>query len=139
MTTNSQIDSYIEVSEGRAAQDRAEIIWVLKQNPEGLNTWEISLKLNEPYYVVQPRVAELLEADRIRKTGIRRMGRVKDGEVYIYNAFPIKKPKKLKPVGDKILWRKMIIARESYIKSPNAHHLVAMNKSAINWIGSLEL
>lgn len=78
-------------------------------NCGALNTAEIAKRIYQPYESVGPRITELKDLDLIRDSGCTRIGRTKQGALWILNPNPRPAPKKkLKPIGDKVLFGEMM-------------------------------
>ncbi len=95
---------------------------------------KLALKLNLPFESVQPRISELKDLDLIKDSGARREGRSKPSAVWVINPEPKPKKRKMKPVGNKELWGRMIQTAYAHKAHPAAHNIYAMQQAAIAWI-----
>lgn len=111
---------------------------LFQENPlKDFTDWEVVLELGldeKGYHLVQPRLSDLRREDRIKKTGIERMGR--DGvpvDTFIFNPEPKPKPKKLKPIGDKKLFGEMMRTIYAFANKKVAHNEYAMDEALKIW------
>lgn len=129
---DTQANAYQEVKQD-AAYKRNQIMERAMLLPD-FTTREMADSLKWGFHQTQPRISELLSMGLIIDTGKRRIGRVKESAVWAINHNPQPQKKRMKPVGNKELWGKMIQSAYAHSAQPNAHHIYAMQQAAIAWI-----
>lgn len=129
---DTQLNAYTEVKED-AAYKRNQIMQVAKEIGE-FTTHEMAMYLTWSFAEAQPRISELLSMGLIYDTGYRRIGRKKESAVWAVNPNPVPQKKRMKPVGNKELWGKLIQSAYAQKAMPCAHNIHAMQQAAIAWI-----
>lgn len=129
---DTQLNAYTE-TQSKAATDRAII---LQKSKEVLNftTQEMADLLGWEYHHAQPRISQLVDKDLLKDTGLRREGRERTSAVWAYNPEPRPKRHKIRPIGDKELFGKMLESAYIYAHEPHAHRLHQMHEAAKDWI-----
>lgn len=136
MTNAAQLENFFNIETKTGLWRQKTLDYLKSIYPQGACSEEISRAVNESEDDIQPRTAELSACD---KDYIRGLGRGLNSKqnpvtVWYYNPEPQPKPKKMKPIGNKELFGKMMQAAYACKAQPNAYHIHRMQQLAIAWI-----
>lgn len=129
---DTQKDAYIE-TRSKASSDRDKIIHHARTLDFGFTTQEMAILLSMEYYEAQTRISELVTADRLKDTGLRRLDRKRNGAVWEFNPNPQPQDKIPKGKGDKDKWEAFVLAVRAREEHKCAHTVVKAQQLSIAW------